>query len=83
MKHILAIAAIILTTTAHAYTPVRPCHYCNRPIPPTTRGHFHNDRSEHQAMKAMATAAIGLAVIAILIELQPSRIDGQVNWRKF
>ena len=51
MKHILAIAAILLTTTAHAYTPLRPCHYCDRPIPPTTSGRFHNDRSEHQAMK--------------------------------
>jgi hypothetical protein len=34
-------------------------------------------------MKAMATAAIGLAVIAILIELQPSRIDGQVKLAQF
>ena len=93
MKHILAIAAIMLTTTAHAYTPItnhnrlygqpRPCHYCDRPLPPTTCGRFHNDRSEHQAMKAMATAAIGLAVIAILIELQPSRIDGQVKLAQF
>lgn len=83
MKHILAIAAILLTTTAHAYTPLRPCYHCDRPIPQTTYGHYHNDRSEHQAMKAMATAAIGLAVIAILIELQPSRIDGQVKLVQF
>lgn len=83
MKHILTIAAILLTTTAHAYTPVRPCHYCDRPIPPTTSGHYHNDRSEHQAMNALATTAIALSVIAILIELQPSRIDGQVKLAQF
>jgi hypothetical protein len=83
MKHILTIAAILLTTTAHAYTPVRPCHYCDRPIPPTTSGHYYNDRSEHQAMKALATTAIALSVIAILIELQPSRIDGQVKLAQF
>ena len=83
MKHILAIAEILLTTTAHAYTPLRPCYHCDRPIPQTTYGRFHNDRSEHQAMKAMATAAIALGVIAILIELQPSRIDGQVKLAQF
>lgn len=82
MKHILTIAAILLTTTAHAYTP-RPCYHCDRPIPPTTYGHYHNDRSEHQAMKALATTAIALSVIAILIELQPSRIDGQAKLAQF
>ena len=84
MKKLIITAVFCLCViNAHAYTPVRPCYNCDRPIPHTTYGRFNNDRSEQQAMKALATAAIGLAVIAILIELQPSRIDGQVKLAQF
>lgn len=83
MKHILAIAAIIITTSAQAYTPLRPCYHCDRPIPSVGVGHYSNHRTQEQTYKALVTTAIALSVIAILIELQPSRIDGQVRIAEF
>ena len=81
LKKFLIIFAMFFTLPAIA-VPLRPCYHCTRPRP-VVNYHYHYDNSDRHTIKALATTAVALSVIAILIELQPSRVAGQVRIAEF